>query len=67
MYKAQSSSEHNKKKCEWKNKKSLHHNEINDMVAETVKKSMKEIFQTQMKSNNKCTRDDSNTDSDSNN
>ena len=67
MYKAQSTTERDKKKREWKNKKSIDRDEINQMVADTVKQSMKEIFQTQMKSKNKRTRDESDTDSDSDN
>ena len=67
MYKAKSSSERNKKKREWKNKKSLDRDEINQMVTDTVKKSMKEILQTQMKNNKKRTRDESDADSDSDN
>ena len=41
------------------------HDEINEMVAESVKKSVKEIFETHMKTLKKCSHEDTNSDSDS--
>ena len=63
MYKAQTPVECAKKCPEWKAKKAPSHDEINEMVAESVKKSVKEIFQTRMKTlkerNHKHTNSDS--------
>ena len=44
MYEAQDLAEHAKKCKEWKSKKAPTHKEINELVAESVKKSIKEIF-----------------------
>ena len=53
---------HMKKHQEWKAKKATSCNEINEMVAESVK-SVKEIFQTHMKTLKKCNCEDANSDS----
>ena len=50
MNEAQTTTEHTKKCKEWKAKKAPTRDEINEMVAESVKKSVKEIFETHVKS-----------------
>ena len=65
MYRVQTPAEHTKKCKEWKAKKAPTCNEINKMVAESVKTSVKEIFETHMKTLKKCTCEDTNSDSDS--
>ena len=52
-----------KKHQEWKAKKGSNRNEHNKMVAESVKKSMKEIFKTHMKTLKKCNHKDTDSDS----
>ena len=53
------------KKCkEWKSKKTPTCDEINKMVAESVKKSVKEIFDTHVETLKKCNRKDTDSDSD---
>ena len=53
------------KKCqEWKAKKASNCDEINKMVAESVKKSVKEIFKTHMKTLKKRNCEDTNSNSD---
>ena len=64
MYDAQDPAECAKKCKEWKSKKAPTHDEINKMVAESIKKSVKEIFDTHAKTCKKCNCED--TDSDSN-
>ena len=59
--------EHAKKCQEWKAKKAPMQDEINEMVAESVKKSVKEIFETHVKTPKKCSRKDTDSDSDSEN
>ena len=49
MYKVQTPAECTRKHQEWKAKKAPTCNEINEMVAESVMKSVKEIFQSHMK------------------
>ena len=49
MYEVQSPTEHTKKCKEMKAKKAPTQEEINKMVAESVKKSVKEIFETHIK------------------
>ena len=64
-YRMQTPTEHAKKHNEWKAKKAPTHNEINKMVAESVKKSDKEIFETHMKTLKKCSHEDTDSNSDS--
>ena len=64
VYEAQTLTEHTKKCKEWKAKKAPTCNKINKMVAESVKKSVKEIFETHMKTLKKCSHKDTNSDSD---
>ena len=64
MYDAQDPAEHAKKHKEWKSKKAPTCNEINKMVVENVKNSMKEIFDAHAKTLKKCNREDTNSDSD---
>ena len=49
MYNVQTLAEHTKKQKELKAKKAPTRDEINNMVVENIKKSVKEIFETQMK------------------
>ena len=63
-YKAQTPAERTKKHKEWKAKKAPTHDEINKMVAESVKKSVKEIFKTHMKTLKKCSHKDTDSNSD---
>ena len=65
MYRAQTPTEHAKKCKEWKTKKAPTCNEINKMVSESVKKSVKEIFKTHVKTLKKYSREDTDSDSDS--
>ena len=65
MYRVQTPTEHTKKCKEWKSKKAPTCNEINKMVAESVKKSAKEIFETHMKTLKKCSSKDTDSNSDS--
>ena len=65
MYDAQDPAKCAKKCKEWKSKKAPTHNEINEMVVENVKKSVKEFFETHTKNLKKHNRKDSDTDSDS--
>ena len=64
-YKMQTPVKHAKKYQEWKAKKAPTHDEINEMMSESVKKSVKEIFQTHMKTLKKHSHEDTNSDSDS--
>ena len=64
MYRVQTPTEHTKKCKEWKAKKAPTCNEINKMVAESVKKSVKEIFEAHMKTLKKCSHKDTDSDSD---
>ena len=64
MYDAQSPTEHAKKHKEMKNKKAPTHNKINKMVAESVKKSVKEIFETHVKTLKKHNHKNTNSNSD---
>ena len=64
MYKVQTPAEHAKKCKEWKTKKAPTHDEINEMVAESVKKSVKEIFKTHMKTLKKRNCEDTDINSD---
>ena len=65
MYKVQTPTDHAKKCKEWKAKKAHTCIEINEMVAESVKKSVKEIFETHMKTLKKHSHKDTNSNSDS--
>ena len=65
MYDIQDPAKHAKKCKEWKSNKAPTHDEINKMVVENVKKSVKEFFETHTKNLKKCNREDSDTDSDS--
>ena len=65
MYEVQTPTECTKKHKEWKAKKAPTHDEINEMVAESVKKSVKEIFETHMKTPKKCSCEDTDSNSDS--
>ena len=59
MYRVQTPAECAKNKHkEWKAKKAPTCNKINEMVAESVKKSVKEIFDTHMKTLRKCSHED---------
>ena len=63
MFRAQTPTEHAKKHMEWKAEKAPTHDKINEMVAESVKKSVKEIFETHMKTLKKRSRKDTDSDS----
>ena len=65
MYDAQDPAKCAKKHKEWKLKKAPTCNEINEMVVDNVKKSVKEFFETHTKNLKKCNREDSDTNSDS--
>ena len=65
IHRAQTPTEHTKKCKEWKAKKAPTHDEINKMVPESVKKSVKEIFKTHVKALKKHSHKDTNSDSDS--
>ena len=67
IYDVQTLAEHAKKQKEVKAKKAPTHDEINNMVVENVKKSVKEIFETHMETLKKCSRGDTNSNSDSEN
>ena len=67
MYEVHTPMECTKKCKEMKAKKAPTQDEINEMVAESVKKSMKEIFETHVKDLKKCSCEDTNSDSDSEN
>ena len=64
MYEVQAPAEHAKKQKEWKAKKAPTRNEIYEMVVESVKKSVKEIFKTHMETLKKCSRGDTGSHSD---
>ncbi len=64
-YKAQPSSERSQKHREWKEKKTPNHNEINEIVAKQVKKSLEESFQTYVQKLGKHNLNESDSDSDS--
>ena len=64
MYEAQDPAEHAKKHKEWKSKKAHTRKEINKLVAESVKKSMKEIFDAHSETLKKCNCKDTDSDSD---
>ena len=64
MYEAQTLTECTKKCKEMKAKKAPTGDKINEMVAESVKKSVKEIFETHVKDLKKCSCKDTNSDSD---
>ena len=64
MYDMQNPVECTKKHKEMKAKKAPTHDEINEMVAESVKKSVKEMFKAHIKTLKKCSREDTNSDSD---
>ena len=66
-YNVQNLAEHAKKYKEMKTKKAPTCDEINEMVAESVKKSVKEMFETHVKTLKKRSREDTNSDSDSEN
>ena len=57
MYRVQTPTECTKKCNEWKAKKAPTCDEINRMVAESVKKSVKEIFETHVKTLKKRAKD----------
>ena len=57
--------EHAKKCQEWKAKKASSCDKIRQMVAKNVKKSVKEIFETHVKTLKKCSHEDTDSDSDS--
>ena len=59
----QTPAEHTKKCKEWKAKKAPTCDKINEMVAESVKKSVKEIFETHRKTLKKHSCKDTNIDS----
>ena len=67
MYDAQNPAERAKKCKEMKTKKAPSHDKINEMVAESVKKSVREMFETHIKTLKKCSCKDTNSDSDSEN
>ena len=67
MYNMQNPVECTKKCKEMKAKKAPTCDEINEMVAESVKMSVKEMFKTHVKTLKKCSREDTNSDSDSEN
>ena len=64
MYDAQDLAKHAKKCKEWKLKKAPTLNEINKMVVENVKKSVKEIFDAHAETLKKCNHEDTDSDSD---
>ena len=64
MYEMQDPAKCAKKHKQWKSKKAPTCKEINELVAESVKKSMKEIFDAHTKTLKKCNREDTNSDSD---
>ena len=66
-YDVQNPAEHAKKCKEMKAKKAPTCDKINEMVAESVKKSVKEMFETHVKTLKKCSHEDTDSDSDSEN
>ena len=64
MYNAQDPAERAKKCKQWKSKKAPTRDEINKMVAESIKKSVKEIFDTHAETRKKRNREDTDSDSD---
>ena len=64
MYEAQTLAEHAKKQKELKAKKAPTCDEINEMVVENIKKSVKEILETHMETLKKHNCKDTNSDSD---
>ena len=65
MYDMQTPAEHTKKQKEAKAKKAPTRDEINNMVVKNIKKSVKEIFETHVETLKKCSRGDTDSDSDS--
>ena len=63
MYEVQTLAEHAKKQKEWKAKKAPTCDEINEMVVESIKKSVKEIFETHVETLKKWNREDTDSDS----
>ena len=64
MYEAQDPAEHAKMHKEWMSKKAPTCKEINELVAESVKKSVKKIFDAYSETLNKHNREDTDSDSD---
>ena len=64
MYEAQDPAKHAKKHKEWKSKKAPTCKEINELVAESVKKSVKGFFDAHSETLKKCNHEDTNSDSD---
>ena len=64
MYKVQDPAKCAKKCKEWKSKKAPTCKEINELVAESVKKSAKEIFDAHSKTLKKCNHENTDSDSD---